>query len=66
MGKKAKSAGTDTSVPLRFGDKGFVAAFKRAADAQAKETTKSPQAARDSLVRLGVLTAAGKLAKDYR
>ena len=50
---------------LRVGDRGFMAAFMKAARAYDKRVNRSKRAARAEMVRLGIYTKTGRLTKNY-
>lgn len=64
MTKKSrkKENGATASVNTRED----VERFRKAADAYASRALRSPEAAREALVELGIYTKAGKLTKNYK
>jgi hypothetical protein len=67
--KKPTPAATIPSSPIvgtRVIDAEDTARFQAAAKRYADANTATPQIARDTLVRLGIVTPSGKLTKNYR
>lgn len=58
-------AAKKSSAPVSVSTEADVERFRKAAEAWGKKATKSKKSAKNTLVRLGMLTASGKLTKRY-
>lgn len=59
-------AKTFDGVMSEFSDKNALERFKKAAREYTKEATTSPAKARNTLVRVGIITKSGQISKKYR
>jgi hypothetical protein len=57
---------SERTTMSEFSDKKALAAFKKAAAAYAMDATTSRTKARNTLVRLGILTKSGRISNKYR
>jgi hypothetical protein len=55
----------DNGATASISTKRDVERFRKAADAYGSSATRSPEAAREALVSLGIYTKSGKLTKNY-
>lgn len=58
-------AAKKSPAPASVSTEADVERFRKVAEAWGKKATKSKKSARDTLVRIGMLTASGKLTKRY-
>lgn len=55
-----------SEVMSEFSDRDALERFKKAAREYTKEATTSPAKARNTLVRVGIITKSGQVSKKYR